>query len=79
MSFCYRFLLWIDQGGNMFLGGSPDETISARAWRCRESSRAWGCARRMIDALFSFEPDHCQAAFENEKKRAHLPEEYWEP
>jgi hypothetical protein len=67
----------IDQLGNTLLGGMADETISARAWREQYSSRRWAIARRVIDVLFAWEPEHCRAAFESERERKQLPQEYW--
>ena len=59
---------------------SPDETLSAAAWRWGQAGKLRGrvlCP--LIDALFApFERDHCRAAFESEKLGRHLPPEYQE-
>lgn len=53
------FLLLSTLGNVLFFGGDPDESLSARAWRQRNSG--WGRARERIDAwLARFGPDHCQ-------------------
>lgn len=59
-----------DQTANTAIGGHWDETISSRAWRERNSSKRWHYARIVIDALFFFDPNHCQKSYENEKIEA---------
>ena len=58
--------------------GSPDETLSAAAWRTERAGKWLGRVfRPLIDALFwPFERNHCRAAFESEKLGRHLPKEY---
>ncbi len=73
--------LWIgaDQAFNVAFNGSPDETISARAWRLRNDRQNWAMARLVIDALFlPWEKNHCQTSFESELQRKQLPHEYQE-
>lgn len=57
---------------------SPDETLSAAAWRWEQAGKLRGrvlCP--LIDALFlPFERDHCEAAYLSEKHGLHLPPEY---
>ena len=57
---------------------SPDETLSAAAWRWEQAGKWRGrvlCP--LIDALFlPFERDHCQTAYLSEKHGLHLPPEY---
>ena len=59
---------------------SPDETLSAAAWRWEQAGKLRGrvlCP--LIDALFlPFERDHCRTSFESEVNRLHLPKEYRE-
>lgn len=68
-SFMLRFLLWLDQGGNViFMNGSEDETISSHCWVHREK-RPW--AYKAIDKLFLFlvnEKDHCKNSFEADEQ-----------
>ena len=57
--------------------GSPDETLSAAAYRSEGSGKLLGrIFRPLIDALFWFDPDHCRNSFESEVNRLHLPPEY---
>lgn len=57
---------------------SPDETLSAAAWRWEQSGKLVGrVLRPLIDALFlPFERDHCRAAYLSELRGLHLPPEY---
>lgn len=57
---------------------SPDETLSAAAWRWEQSGKLVGrVLRPLIDKLFSLlERDHCHQAWLSEKTGAHLPPEY---
>ena len=68
----------IDQTLNALRGGSPDETLSAAAWRTEQEGRILGrIFRPLIDMIFwPIERDHCRMAFESEQQGAHLPEEY---
>lgn len=59
-----------DQTANAAIGGHWDETISSRAWRERNNSSRWYYAMLLIDALFWFDPNHCQKSFESEKVEA---------
>ena len=60
--------------------GSPDETLSAAAWRTERDGKWLGRVfRPLIDLLFlPFERDHCLNSFESEVNRLHLPKEYRE-
>jgi len=68
----------IDQLCNALRGGSPDETISAAAWRTEKQGRSAGrLVRPVIDFLFRpFETEHCYKSYKAELEKAHLPEEY---
>lgn len=59
---------------------SPDETLSAAAWRWEQAGKLRGrvlCP--LIDALFlPFERDHCETAYLSELRGLHLPPEYQE-
>ena len=59
---------------------SPDETLSAAAWRWEQAGKLRGrVLRPLIDALFlPFERDHCQMAYLSELRGLHLPPEYRE-
>lgn len=58
--------------------GSPDETISAAAWRMEQQGKFSGrVLRPLIDLLFlPLERDHCRLSAESEKMGRHLPEFY---
>ena len=64
-----------DQFVNTLCGGWADETLSCRAWRQREKKTHWAVTRRVIDALFFWQKDHCKTAYESELQRRHLPPE----
>ena len=68
----------VDQTLNALRGGSPDETLSAAAWRTEQKGRWLGRVfRPLIDLLFAlFEKDHCRKSFESERNGRHLPKEY---
>lgn len=70
----------LDQVLNALRGGSPDETLSAAAWRTEQKGRLLGrIFRPAIDLLFHpFERDHCRKSFESERNGRHLPKEYVE-
>lgn len=78
MSVLKNVLIGIDQTVNCLIKlsdgwGTPDEMLSARAWRLREQHPSlcmW------IDLLFFFDPNHCAECYEIEKTRSQLPEEY---
>lgn len=56
---------------------SPDETLSAAAWRSEGNGKLLGrIFRPLIDTLFWFDQKHCQTSFESEVNRMHLPKEY---
>lgn len=67
-----NFLIWLDQGLNVFIGsGFCDETLSAMA------HRKGGWRRDVINGLFFWQEDHCEASYYSEIERRHLPAEYW--
>ena len=55
--------------------GTPDEMLSARAWRLREQ---YPRLRLTIDRLFFWDPDHCEECYNIEMQRKQLPREYGE-
>jgi hypothetical protein len=74
-----QFLIAVDQLLNTMLwflpGGTwADETLSARAWRCRDSA-PFTKMRPVIDRLFFWQSDHCKASYEAEIRRSQLPKE----
>ena len=72
-----QFLIALDQVLNTLIGkGWADETLSARAYRCRNKTKAWNWAYRTIDKIFFWQDDHCYIAHLREMTRAQLPPEY---
>lgn len=73
-------LICLDQLGLSILtlgASSPDETMSAAAWRWEKNGILRGrILRPLIDRLFWFDTDHCKTSYESEINRAHLPREY---
>lgn len=79
-SYPERVLIGIDQLCNSLLGGSPDETFSARCWRKR-ARQPWTVLRLLVDGIFFWQRDaaqrgHCQQAWKSEMIRAQLPKSY---
>ncbi len=68
----------LDQTGNCLVKlsdgwGTPDEMLSARAWRLREQHPT---LVKLIDGLFFWDNDHCKECYEIEMRRKQLPVEY---
>ena len=62
-----NLLISLDQLANALLRGSPDETLSSRAWRMEQKGQPyWKWTRRAIDLLFWFDKDHCRNSYLNE-------------
>lgn len=77
MSYVLNVLIAVDQVGNTLLGGSPDETLSARAYRTEQQGKVFGrFFRPLIDTLFWFDPDHCKSAYNSELRKLQLPVVY---
>jgi hypothetical protein len=70
MSYIKNNLIAIDQLINAILGGSPDETLSAYAWRNQD----W--RYKFINALFFWQENHCKNAYDAEVTRKQLPSAY---
>lgn len=63
----WKIAIGQDQACNAALGGDEDETISSRAWRCRNDSKFWNRGYKFIDLLFSpTQLEHCRKAYEKE-------------
>lgn len=82
MSYVLAVLIALDQLVNAILGGSPDETLSARAWRTEQSGKGLGWFfRPLIDGLalvltFGRDRNHCKQAYLSELKKRQLPKDY---
>lgn len=72
MSYWLNLAIAIDQLANTIFYGSPDETMSSRAWRLeQERGRKW--PRILIDMLLWFDKDHCYQSYLSEIERKQLP------
>lgn len=66
-----------DQQVNALLGGSPDETLSSRAFRAERRGRWFGRVfRPLIDMLFFWQDGHCAQAYLAELQRRQMPLEF---
>lgn len=78
LSVVINFLLGLDQTLNTLVWlrsegfGLADETLSARAWRLRDDSRAY----KFINFIFFWQENHCLDSFIAEMERKHLPSIY---
>ena len=70
-----NILISLDQFLNVLFLGQPDETISSRAWRCKDSSSFWKFMRKLIDTLFFWQKDHCYHSFIAEIERHQITTE----
>jgi hypothetical protein len=75
MSRVFEVLVAVDQLANAVLGGWADETMSARCWRLR-TQRPYSWLQVAIDRLFFWQQNHCESAYQSERRRAQLPAEY---
>jgi len=65
LRYILNILIAIDQLVNTLIGGYPDETLSASAWRGEQHGKVIHCiARPVIDFLFlPFERNHCRNSY----------------
>ena len=70
-----NILVALDQSINVLFLGQPDETISSRAWRCKDSSSFWKFMRKLIDTIFFWQKDHCYYSFIAEVERHQITTE----
>lgn len=71
-TYLLNILISFDQLVNVLFLGQPDETISSRAWRCKDVSSFWRFMRKFIDLLFLFQPQHCFKAYLAELNRKQI-------
>lgn len=67
----YKVMVSIDQTANTLLGGSEDETISARCY-LHNYRQPYTTLEKVINFLFKItigQKDHCFKAFESESKK----------
>lgn len=70
MSYLHALFVAVDQLLNTVLLGSPDETLSSRAYRADRDGKIFGrIFRPAIDALFFWQANHCYAAYVAEVQR----------
>lgn len=77
MSKLKRVFIALDQLlGTIFLNDHmPDETISSRCWRWeKDGVRSW--PRKLVDALFFWDKNHCQASYRSEQLALQQPQEF---
>ena len=75
--YLFNNLIGLDQLANTLLAGSPDETLSARAWRTEQQGKLLGrFFRPLIDTLLWFDKDHCHQAYLSEFRKLQLPGSY---
>lgn len=72
MTYGKRILIGLDQFLNTLFMGWPDETLSSRCWRwSKDGVRDW--PRKVIDALFFGEQEHCRRSYESERLHLQFP------
>lgn len=76
MRYLHNLAIAVDQLIHALIGGAADETLSAAAYRSQWKSHGWWLAYKLINFLFFWQHDHCQASYQSEQQRRHLPEEY---
>jgi hypothetical protein len=75
MKYQHKLFLALDQLLNAIIGGYPDESLSARAFRWhRDGKRSYPYS--IINAMFFWMKDHCRSAYHCEQELRHLPPEY---
>lgn len=75
MTYPHKIGLALDQLLNAILGGYPDESLSARAYRWDvDGKRSW--PKKIINAMFFWQRDHCYSAYHCEQELRHMPPEY---
>lgn len=73
LQYLLNIAIWFDQGVNVFLLGSPDETLSSRAYRADRDNKIFGRVfRPIIDTLFFWQKKHCHQAYLTEVNRKQL-------
>ena len=73
MSYWLSLLIALDQLANAILAGSPDETLSSRAYRADRDGKVFGKVfRPLIDMMFFWQDRHCYDAYLAEIERRQL-------
>ena len=71
-TYLLNILISFDQLVNVLFLGQPDETISSRAWRCKDANSFWKVMHSLINKLFFFQKDHCFNAYLAEVERKQI-------
>lgn len=75
MTYLQSVFIAYDQLLNALLNGSPDETLSSRAWRMQVKHQPyWWWLASAINGIFFWQANHCRGAYTRERARGHLPE-----
>lgn len=74
-TYLLNLLIAFDQFINVLFLGQPDETISSRAWRCKDANSFWKFMRKLIDMLFFWQEGHCYNSFIAEVERHQITTE----
>lgn len=73
----FQITIAIDQLLNAILFGSPDETLSARAYRVEQKGLIFGkLFRPLIDTILFFDKNHCYNSYLSEIHRRQFPKDY---
>ena len=72
----HQLLIAIDQLFNALFAGWADETISSRAYRCRDKWR-WRITMRVINVIFFWQDNHCKEAYLFELEQGHKPQDFY--
>lgn len=79
MQYLLNLGIALDQLANTVLLGTPDETLSSRAYRADVKGRLFGkFFRPLIDCVFFLQESHCAESYLSEVKRKQLPTEFQE-
>lgn len=72
--YAHALLVAFDQLINALLLGSPDETLSSRAYRADRDGKVFGrIFRPAIDTIFFWQTRHCYGAYVAEVQRRQYP------
>lgn len=64
--YLWNIIIWVDQGCNViFLGGSPDHTVSGRVGYYALVGKRWAIIlEKIIDTIFFWQHKHCYNSIE---------------
>lgn len=77
-TYLLNVLIAVDQLLNTVFKGTPDETLSSRAYRLYRNNKYWysKIPYTVINTLFFWQDNHCKSSYKSELQRKHLPEEF---